>query len=50
VAGCSVATAIANIFINNRISMGRNLDKILKTFEKIDEAKKKAKGLFKGPS
>jgi flagellin-specific chaperone FliS len=36
---CSVATAIADIFRNNRISVGRNLAKILKIFEKIDEAK-----------
>ena len=35
----SVATAIADIFRNNRISVGRNLAKILKIFEKIDEAK-----------
>jgi hypothetical protein len=35
----SVVTAIANIFQNNGISVGRNLDKILKIFEKIDEAK-----------
>jgi hypothetical protein len=31
--------AIADIFQNNGISMGRNLAKILKIFEKIDEAK-----------
>jgi hypothetical protein len=36
--GDSVATAIANIFQNNGISMGRNLDKISKLFEKMDEA------------
>jgi hypothetical protein len=35
----SVATAIADIFRNNGISVGRNLAKILKIFEKIDEAK-----------
>jgi ADP-ribosylglycohydrolase len=35
----SVATAIADVFRNNGISMGRNLAKILKIFEKIDEAK-----------
>jgi hypothetical protein len=35
----NVATAIADIFRNNGISMGRNLAKILKIFEKIDEAK-----------
>jgi hypothetical protein len=35
----SVATAIADIFHNNGISMGRNLPKILKIFEKINEAK-----------
>jgi hypothetical protein len=32
----SVATAIADVF---GISVGRNLAKILKIFEKIDEAK-----------
>jgi hypothetical protein len=35
----SVAMAIANVFCNNGISVGRNLVKILKIFEKIDEAK-----------
>jgi hypothetical protein len=35
----SVATAIADIFRNNGISVGRNLAKILKIFEKINEAK-----------
>ena len=35
----SVATAIADIFRNNGISMGRNLAKILKILEKIDDAK-----------
>jgi hypothetical protein len=35
----SVAMAIANVFRNNGISMGRNLAKILKIFEKIDKAK-----------
>jgi hypothetical protein len=35
----SVATAIADVFRNNGISVGRNLAKILKIFEKIDEAK-----------
>ena len=35
----SVATAIADIFRNNGISVGNNLGKILKKFEKIDEAK-----------
>jgi hypothetical protein len=40
--------AIADVFRNNGISMGRNLGKILKIFEKIDDAK--AEGLFKGPS
>ena len=35
----SVATAIADVFQNNGISVGRNLAKILKIFEKIDEAK-----------
>jgi hypothetical protein len=35
----SVAMAIANIFQNNGISMGMNLAKILKIFEKIDEVK-----------
>jgi hypothetical protein len=35
----SVATAIADIFRNNGIIMGRNLAKILKIFGKIDEAK-----------
>jgi hypothetical protein len=35
----SVATAIADVFRNNVISVGRNLAKILKIFEKIDEAK-----------
>ena len=39
VAGCSVATAIADVFQNNGISMGRNLAKILNIFEEIDEAK-----------
>jgi hypothetical protein len=37
--GYSVATAIADVFWNNGISVGRNLAKILKIFEKIDEAK-----------
>jgi hypothetical protein len=32
----SVATAIADIFRNNGISMGRDLAKVLKIFEKID--------------
>jgi hypothetical protein len=40
--------AIADAFQNNGISMGRNLAKILKIFEKINEAKDR--GLFKGPS
>jgi hypothetical protein len=31
----SVATAIADVFQNNGISVGRNLAKILKIFEKI---------------
>jgi hypothetical protein len=31
--------AIAVIFQNNEISMGRNLAKILKIFENIDEAR-----------
>jgi hypothetical protein len=44
----SVATAIADVFRNNGISVGRNLAKILKIFEEIDEAK--SRGLFKGPS
>jgi hypothetical protein len=35
----SVATAIADVFQNNGISVGRNSAKILKIFEKIDEAK-----------
>jgi hypothetical protein len=35
----SVATAIADVFRNNGISVGRNLAKILKIFEEIDEAK-----------
>jgi hypothetical protein len=35
----SVATAIADVFRNNGISMGRNLAIILKLFEKINEAK-----------
>jgi hypothetical protein len=35
----SVATAIADIFRNNGISVGMNLAKILKIFEKIYEAK-----------
>jgi hypothetical protein len=35
----SVAMAITDIFRNNGISVGRNLAKILKIFEKIDEAK-----------
>jgi hypothetical protein len=35
----SVAMAMADIFQNNRISVGRNLAKISKIFEKIDEAK-----------
>jgi hypothetical protein len=35
----SVATAIADVFRNNGISMGHNLAKILKIFEKIDESK-----------
>ena len=35
----SVATAIADIFRNNEISLGRNLAKILTIFEKIDVAK-----------
>jgi hypothetical protein len=35
----SVAMAIADVFRNNGISMGRNLAKILKIFKKIDEAK-----------
>jgi hypothetical protein len=35
----SVATAIADVFRNNGISVGRNLAKILKIFEKIDDAK-----------
>jgi hypothetical protein len=38
----SVATAIADVFRNNRISVGRNLAKILKIFEKIDDAKSRA--------
>jgi hypothetical protein len=35
----TVATVIADVFQNNGINMGRNLAKILKIFEKIDEAK-----------
>jgi hypothetical protein len=35
----SVAMAIADVFRNNGISVGRNLAKILKIFGKIDEAK-----------
>ena len=35
----SVAMAIADVFRNNGISVGKNLAKILKIFEKIDEAK-----------
>ena len=35
----SVAMAIADIFQNNGISVGRNLAKILKLFEKIYEEK-----------
>jgi hypothetical protein len=35
----SVATAIADVFRNNGISVGMNLSKILKIFGKIDEAK-----------
>jgi hypothetical protein len=35
----SVATAIADVFRNNEISVGRDLAKILKIFEKIDENK-----------
>jgi hypothetical protein len=35
----SVATAIADVFQNIGISVGRNLATILKIFEKIDEAK-----------
>ena len=35
----SVAMAIVDIFWNNGISVGRNLAKILKIFEKINEAK-----------
>jgi hypothetical protein len=35
----SVATAIADVFRNNGISIRRNLAKILKIFEKIDKAK-----------
>jgi hypothetical protein len=31
--------AIANVFQNNGISMGRNLANMLKIFEKIDEGK-----------
>jgi hypothetical protein len=31
--------AIADVFRNNGISVGKNLAKILKIFEKIDEAK-----------
>jgi hypothetical protein len=42
----SVATAIADIFRNNGISMGRNLAKILKVFEKIYEAK--SRGVISG--
>ena len=42
----SVAMAIANIFQNNGISVGRNLAKILKLFEKIDEAK--IRGVIQG--
>jgi hypothetical protein len=37
--GVTVATAIADVFQNNGITMGRNLNKIWKIFEKIDEAK-----------
>jgi hypothetical protein len=39
IATASVATAITDVFRNNGISVGRNLAKILKIFEKIDEAK-----------
>jgi hypothetical protein len=35
----SVATAIADVFRNNGINVGRNLARILKIFEKIDESK-----------
>ena len=35
----SVATAIADVFQNNGISMGRNLAKISNIFEEIDETK-----------
>jgi hypothetical protein len=35
----SVATAIADVFRNNGISVGRNLAKILEIFWEIDEAK-----------
>jgi hypothetical protein len=39
IASNSVATAIADVFRNNEISVGRDLAKILKIFEKIDEDK-----------
>jgi hypothetical protein len=42
----SVAMAIADVFQNNGISVGRNLAKILKIFEKIDEAK--SRGVIQG--
>jgi hypothetical protein len=35
----SVAMAIADVFRKNGISVGMNLAKILKIFEKIDETK-----------
>jgi hypothetical protein len=35
----SVAMAIADVFRNNGISVGSNSARILKIFEKIDEAK-----------
>ena len=35
----SVAMAIADVFQNNGISVGRNSAKIFKIFGKIDEAK-----------
>jgi hypothetical protein len=37
--GGSVATAIADVFRNNGISVGRYLAKIFSIFEKIDETK-----------
>jgi hypothetical protein len=38
--------AIVNVFRNNGISMGRNLARILKIFEKIYEAKSHSLGIM----